>query len=90
MALEPGCRRPREVLQLEDLPRHLAAITALAFEHRVLLSTLVTDPATPPRTPRTLVVRVQTMNAEPFVAALRAAGIHVDAPARGTAAEEGF
>lgn len=39
---------------------------------------------------RTRVVRVQTMNADPFVAALRAAGVHVDAPARGTAAEEGF
>ncbi|HEX8969404.1 MAG TPA: CBS and ACT domain-containing protein [Chloroflexota bacterium] len=68
-------------LHLIDLPRQLATISALADQRHVHIISLVTlpaDAASPDR--RTVVLRIGTMIARPFVQALRQANIDVDLP----------
>jgi acetoin utilization protein AcuB len=65
---------------LNDPPRQLSEITALAYERHVPITSLVTLPASSHARDRRVVVRIGTIIAAPFVTALREAGIDVDQP----------
>ena len=68
-------------LLVDDLPRQLSQLTALAAERSIPITSLITMPAAQPEAGRqVVVVRIGKMVAGPFVVALRAAGIQVDAP----------
>jgi acetoin utilization protein AcuB len=67
-------------LRLRDLAGELAQVTRLAYERHVPITGLVTLPAVPAVYSRTVVLRVGTIAARPFVAALRECGIDVDLP----------
>jgi acetoin utilization protein AcuB len=79
LALLLGGNAPstRLELRLVDLPHQLAQLTALAYEVRVPISSLVTLPASG-RADRRVVVRIGTIQFGPFVAALHQAGIEVN------------
>jgi len=65
---------------LNDPPRQLARITALACDRQVPITSLVLLPASGQERTRQVVVRIGTIVAAPFVTALREAGIDVDQP----------
>jgi acetoin utilization protein AcuB len=69
--------------RLNDPPRQLAEITALAYARHVPITSLVMLPtASSHERTRQVVVRIGTIVAAPFVTALREAGIDVDQPER--------
>jgi acetoin utilization protein AcuB len=74
------CPNTRLELRLHDLAGELAQVTRLAHERHVPISSLVTLPAMPDAHTRTVVLRVGTIAASPFVAALRECGIDVNLP----------
>jgi hypothetical protein len=59
----------------------LAAITVIADRLRIPISSLVTEPKDHGHT-RTVVLRLDTIDPEPFVREVRGLGIHVDGPER--------
>ena len=69
-------------VRLEDLPRQLALVAAIAQRRQVSITSLATLPHDAVDTPhhRRLVLRVGTMLVRPFVDELRRAGMTVDAP----------
>ena len=69
-------------VRLNDPPRELAEMTALANDRHVPITSLVMLPASSPERTRQVVVRIGTIVAAPFVTALREAGIDVDQPER--------
>jgi acetoin utilization protein AcuB len=68
-------------LQLDDLPAQLEAVAAVAHRYRVPVTSLVVEPSErPDEGSRRAVLRVGTIDASRFVAALRTMGVPVDAP----------
>jgi len=69
-------------VRLNDPPRQLAEITALAHARHVPITSLVMLPASSQASTRQVVLRIGTIVAAPFVTALREAGVDVDQPGR--------
>ncbi len=67
-------------LRLDDLSGQLPTVTALARDHGAPITTLATEPVEAGEPRRSIILRVATIDARPFVAALRGAGVEVDAP----------
>jgi len=70
----------RVEVRLNDPPRQLAEITALAYDRHVPITSLVILPAGSHERTRQVVMRIGTIVAAPFVTALREADIDVDQP----------
>jgi acetoin utilization protein AcuB len=69
-------------VRLNDPPRQLAEITALAHDRHVPITSLVMLPASNHEHPRRVVLRVGTIVTARLVTALREAGIDMDQPER--------
>ena len=67
-------------LRLRDLPGQVATVTALARDYGAPITALATEPVEADDPVRSVILRVATIDARPLVAALREAGVEVDAP----------
>jgi acetoin utilization protein AcuB len=76
--LEGEIPNTRILLYLDDLPGQLAQAVRLAHERHVPIMSLVTLPGDSDHAARAVILRIGTIQAKPFIAALHEAGIRAN------------